>query len=215
MFFALVFAGLYQTVAVDYGDHPTFLSSVYYSVVTLTTLGYGDVVPASAVAQGVTTPRPIAGQVSGVDGAPAAGAAVHLRWRAHPELPGVLGYSLLPKVGGGEPGMGELTVKTDAKGRFRVKPPHRGPFVLVAHGAAGDTCSARVFPAMAGSFHRLELEPGSYHLRTGDGREVSFEVPGQRTVVLGKGEADFAAELIRELELSDLAAPAAPGTDGN
>ena len=46
-----LFAGLFQLVAVDYGDHPTFLSPLYYSVVTLTTLGYGDAVPASASAQ--------------------------------------------------------------------------------------------------------------------------------------------------------------------
>ncbi len=48
---AAVFAGLFQFVSVDYGDHPTPLSPFYYSVVTLTTLGYGDVVPASAAAQ--------------------------------------------------------------------------------------------------------------------------------------------------------------------
>ena len=43
--------GLYELVALDYGDYPTFLSSFYYSVVTLTTLGYGDVLPASPAAQ--------------------------------------------------------------------------------------------------------------------------------------------------------------------
>lgn len=46
-----LFAGLAGFVAVDYGDYPTGLSSFYYSVVTLTTLGYGDVVPASTAAQ--------------------------------------------------------------------------------------------------------------------------------------------------------------------
>lgn len=51
VFLAVVFAGLYETVQLDYGDHRTFLSSLYYSVVTLTTLGYGDVVPASPAAQ--------------------------------------------------------------------------------------------------------------------------------------------------------------------
>lgn len=48
---ALVFAGLFTLVAVDYGDHETALSPLYYSVVTLTTLGYGDVLPASRGAQ--------------------------------------------------------------------------------------------------------------------------------------------------------------------
>ncbi|HID97946.1 MAG TPA: hypothetical protein EYP57_07150 [Thermodesulfobacteriaceae bacterium] len=47
----LVFAWLYTLVDVDYGRHQTVLSPLYYSVVTLTTLGYGDVVPASAGAQ--------------------------------------------------------------------------------------------------------------------------------------------------------------------
>jgi uncharacterized protein YjbI with pentapeptide repeats len=50
-FFAAAFGGLYEVVALDYGDHRTHLSSLYYSVVTLTTLGYGDVVPASPAAQ--------------------------------------------------------------------------------------------------------------------------------------------------------------------
>ncbi len=51
VFLALAFAGLFEFVAIDYGDHRTSLSSLYYSVVTLTTLGYGDVVPASSWAQ--------------------------------------------------------------------------------------------------------------------------------------------------------------------
>lgn len=46
-----LFAVLFSFVAVDYGDNPTALSSFYYSVVTLTTLGYGDVRPASMAAQ--------------------------------------------------------------------------------------------------------------------------------------------------------------------
>ncbi len=43
----IFFALLYALVGVDYGKYPTFLSPLYYSVVTLTTLGYGDVVPKS------------------------------------------------------------------------------------------------------------------------------------------------------------------------
>lgn len=46
--FALLFLG----VDLEYGHHaPNFLSSFYFSVVTLTTLGYGDILPASPVAQ--------------------------------------------------------------------------------------------------------------------------------------------------------------------
>lgn len=48
---AFLFAGIYPFLSIDYGDHPTSLSPVYYSVVTLTTLGYGDVVPSSVPAQ--------------------------------------------------------------------------------------------------------------------------------------------------------------------
>jgi uncharacterized protein YjbI with pentapeptide repeats len=51
VFLVVAFAALFQLVAVDYGEHATPMSSLYYSVVTLTTLGYGDVVPASAAAQ--------------------------------------------------------------------------------------------------------------------------------------------------------------------
>ena len=46
-----LFAVLFNFVAIDYGEYPTVLSSFYYSVVTLTTLGYGDVLPASMAAQ--------------------------------------------------------------------------------------------------------------------------------------------------------------------
>lgn len=47
----LFFAWLYTLAGVDYGRYPTDLSPLYYSVVTLTTLGYGDVVPQTATAQ--------------------------------------------------------------------------------------------------------------------------------------------------------------------
>ncbi len=48
---ALVFALAYHFVDIDYGDHQTTLSPLYYSVVTMTTLGYGDAVPASTAGQ--------------------------------------------------------------------------------------------------------------------------------------------------------------------
>jgi len=38
-------------VDIDYGDFETPLSPLYFSVVTLTTLGYGDALPASTAAQ--------------------------------------------------------------------------------------------------------------------------------------------------------------------
>ena len=59
----LAFAGLYAMVDVDYGAHETPLSAVYYSVVTLTTLGYGDVLPASVGAQLVAMAEVFAGYV--------------------------------------------------------------------------------------------------------------------------------------------------------
>lgn len=46
-----LFAVLFTFVSVDYGDNPTAMSPLYFSVVTLTTLGYGDVFPVSKVAQ--------------------------------------------------------------------------------------------------------------------------------------------------------------------
>lgn len=45
------FGFFYGHVAIDYGSHPTALSPYYFSLVTLTTLGYGDVLPASWPAQ--------------------------------------------------------------------------------------------------------------------------------------------------------------------
>ena len=47
----LMFAMLYTTVDMDYGDYRTTLSPLYCSVVTLTTLGYGDVLPMSTAGQ--------------------------------------------------------------------------------------------------------------------------------------------------------------------
>lgn len=60
---ALTFAGLYTTVAVDYGDYQTTISPLYFSVVTLTTLGYGDAVPASLPAQMMALAEVILGYV--------------------------------------------------------------------------------------------------------------------------------------------------------
>lgn len=47
----LIFAAIYTQVEIDYGDYKTLFSPIYFSFVTLTTLGYGDAVPASLAAQ--------------------------------------------------------------------------------------------------------------------------------------------------------------------
>jgi len=57
------FAFLYTLVEIDYGEHPTWLSPIYYSVVTLTTLGYGDVVPASLTGQIIAIAEVVSGYV--------------------------------------------------------------------------------------------------------------------------------------------------------
>jgi hypothetical protein len=51
LFVTLMFAFAYSRVGVDYGPHETAISPLYFSVVTLTTLGYGDVLPTSVPAQ--------------------------------------------------------------------------------------------------------------------------------------------------------------------
>ena len=48
---AVAFSIIYTFVDIDYGDYETSLSPLYFSVVTLTTLGYGDALPASMPAQ--------------------------------------------------------------------------------------------------------------------------------------------------------------------
>ncbi|MGH1344471.1 MAG: pentapeptide repeat-containing protein [Nannocystales bacterium] len=48
---AIAFGIAYQFVAVDFGSSPTVLSPFYFSFVTITTLGYGDVLPTSTSAQ--------------------------------------------------------------------------------------------------------------------------------------------------------------------
>lgn len=48
---AVLFALAYTQVDIDYGSHETPLSPLYFSIVTLTTLGFGDVLPASTTAQ--------------------------------------------------------------------------------------------------------------------------------------------------------------------
>ena len=60
---AVLFGFLYTLVDVDYGEHQTGLSPLYYSFVTLSTLGYGDVVPASMAAQATAVIEVLLGYV--------------------------------------------------------------------------------------------------------------------------------------------------------
>ncbi len=60
---ALAFAGIFTLVDIDYGSHRTSISPLYFSFVTFTTLGYGDVVPRSATAQLVVMAEVVCGYV--------------------------------------------------------------------------------------------------------------------------------------------------------
>lgn len=60
---ASLFAIAYGFVDIDYGDYETSLSPLYYSIVTMTTLGYGDVTPASTAAQVVVMIQVLIGYV--------------------------------------------------------------------------------------------------------------------------------------------------------
>jgi len=51
MAIVVVFACLFTTVGIDYGEHETWLSPFYFSVITMTTLGYGDVLPSTVMGQ--------------------------------------------------------------------------------------------------------------------------------------------------------------------
>lgn len=46
-----LFAYFYTLVGIDFGDYATALSPLYFSVVTMTTLGFGDVVPKTLAGQ--------------------------------------------------------------------------------------------------------------------------------------------------------------------
>ena len=61
---ALLYAIAYTQVDIDWGDNKTALSPVYYSVVTFTTLGYGDVLPGSITAQVLAISEVILGYFS-------------------------------------------------------------------------------------------------------------------------------------------------------
>jgi len=57
----IIFAAAYTQVDIDYGRHATPLSPIYFSFVTLTTLGYGDAIPASMPAQVCVTLQAVTG----------------------------------------------------------------------------------------------------------------------------------------------------------
>ncbi len=57
----LLFAGIYTQMAIDFGPNETWFSPVYFSFVTLTTLGYGDAVPVSLAAQMVVSLQAVTG----------------------------------------------------------------------------------------------------------------------------------------------------------
>ncbi len=53
----------YTLAPVDFGSHPTWLSPYYFSVVTMTSLGYGDVLPTAPSAQLLAMVQVVAGYV--------------------------------------------------------------------------------------------------------------------------------------------------------
>ncbi len=59
----LIYGSLYMLVDIDFGKHETVFSPMYYSIVTITTLGYGDVVPASLPAQVLAVSEALMGYV--------------------------------------------------------------------------------------------------------------------------------------------------------
>jgi uncharacterized protein YjbI with pentapeptide repeats len=59
----LLFSFLYGIVEIDYGSYKTAFSPFYFSVVTLTTLGFGDVVPSTFAGQILVVTQAILGYV--------------------------------------------------------------------------------------------------------------------------------------------------------
>ncbi|MBN2801900.1 MAG: pentapeptide repeat-containing protein [Deltaproteobacteria bacterium] len=59
----LIFAMMFHFSGVDYGAYKTPYSDIYYSIVTFTGLGYGDVMPASLQSQVLASIEAIAGYV--------------------------------------------------------------------------------------------------------------------------------------------------------
>ena len=60
---AVFYAVAYTFVDVDYGPYRTDISPLYFSIVTMTTLGFGDSLPSSLPAQIVTMTEVVLGYV--------------------------------------------------------------------------------------------------------------------------------------------------------
>lgn len=63
MLYAVIFASIYQMVDIDWGPSQSGVSPFYFSFVTLTTLGYGDVLPLSEGAQAAVIAQVVIGYV--------------------------------------------------------------------------------------------------------------------------------------------------------
>ena len=59
----IAYAVAYTFVGLDWGGDVTWFSPLYFSVVTLTTLGYGDVLPINAAGQALAVSQAIVGYV--------------------------------------------------------------------------------------------------------------------------------------------------------
>jgi len=60
---SVVFAWVYTLVGIDYGENPNWIAPIYYSVVTLSTLGYGDILPVTPLARLVALVEVMTGYV--------------------------------------------------------------------------------------------------------------------------------------------------------
>ncbi|MEL6430131.1 MAG: pentapeptide repeat-containing protein [Planctomycetota bacterium] len=58
-----LFALIYCGIEIDFGESQTALAPLYFSVVTFTTLGYGDILPRTSVSQGIVIAEVIVGYV--------------------------------------------------------------------------------------------------------------------------------------------------------
>jgi len=131
--------------------------------------------------------RPILGKVVDADNEPVSDATVYVRWRVHPELPGLTGVSL------GDHGLDERTLAVDKRGRFRFQPPHGGPFLVVAR--ADGHSSPQEFPAMAGHRCVLRLEPN--HMMAGVVLAAGKPLAGARVRLVPESQTWFRLAMYR------------------